>query len=265
MKREPLSNIPSIIIIILILFVVCQFHLSASSYETMQMFVFYFGFIPADFTTRFGSEILNVLAQQNFKDVFDVDTITSKDIALYLIENPSFIPGSLLTYSFIHGGWTHLFINSTTLIAFGSLVARRLGLIRFSILYSVSAIGGALTHMALHFQDVTPVIGASAAISGVIAAAIRFMFQPGEALSGFVVDRHGTYKAPSISIVETFQDRRSLSFIFIWFGLNLAGGIIGMPLDTGSGVIAWESHIGGFITGLLIFSALDKSIDDKSA
>jgi membrane associated rhomboid family serine protease len=47
-----------------------------------------------------------------------------------------------------------------------------------------------------------------------------------------------------------------LTFLAVWFGLNLAFGLFGGG-TIASGAIAWEAHIGGFVTGLLLFSFFD--------
>ncbi len=227
-------------------------------------FIFYFGFIPANFFDLFGSNIINTLADQSYDGARDVSSVNVRNIAIYLFYHPSFVPGSLLTYSFIHAGWSHLLINSISLIAFGSIVARRIGPFRFVVLYSMAAIGGALAHFTVHYHDVIPIIGASAAISGIIAASLRFMFQPGEALSGFSISVYGQYQAPALSISKTLQDRRILIFILLWLGTNLVSGTIGVPLNIDDNIIAWESHIGGFLTGLVVFSILDKPINYPS-
>ena len=60
--------------------------------------------------------------------------------------------------------------------AFGSPVAQRLGDWRFLSFSALCGIAGALTHLAFHFGEMTPVVGASAAISGQMAAAMRFVF-----------------------------------------------------------------------------------------
>jgi membrane associated rhomboid family serine protease len=54
------------------------------------------------------------------------------------------------------------------------------------------------------------------------------------------------------------RDRRMLLFVLGWFGLNW---LLGLPLFAMPGVgevsVAWQAHIGGFVGGLLAFSAFD--------
>ena len=106
---------------------------------------------------------------------------------------------------------------------------------------------------------------ASGAVSGIMAAAIRFVFQPGESLSGFSLDTSGSYRAPSLPLFKTFQDRRTLRFILLWLAINLLTGLAGIPLGLGEGSIAWEAHLGGFFTGLVVFSWIDPPIQEYPA
>src|SRR5256885_7079697 len=85
---------------------------------------------------------------------------------------------TFLTYAFIHGNLMHLGFNGVWLLAFGTPVARRFGPLRFLIFFLFSAAVGAALHLAVHSGERLPMVGASAAISGAIAAAMRFPFQP---------------------------------------------------------------------------------------
>ena len=105
-------------------------------------------------------------------------------------------------------------------------------------------------------------IGASGAVSGIMAAAIRFVFQPGESLSGFSLNATGSYRAPALPLVQTFRDRRTLRFILLWLAINIVTGLAGLPLGLTEGSIAWEAHLGGFLIGLLAFSLIDPPLDD---
>jgi membrane associated rhomboid family serine protease len=81
-------------------------------------------------------------------------------------------PWTIVTYMFLHGGFMHILFNMLGLYFFGSRVEQRLGAQRFLWLYFLSGISGALLHMWLAPQS--PIIGASAAIYGVILAFARF-------------------------------------------------------------------------------------------
>src|SRR5680860_906121 len=76
---------------------------------------------------------------------------------------------SFVTYMVVHGGWMHLLVNLLWMLAFGTAVARRIGAVGFFEFSILCGVAGALTHLALHWGEMAPVVGASAAISGQMA------------------------------------------------------------------------------------------------
>src|ERR1700688_2543531 len=84
---------------------------------------------------------------------------------------------TFVTYSLIHADWMHYGVNAVWLLPFGSAVARRFGAPRFLAFFAVTAAAGAAMHLVTHAGGQVLVIGASAAISGTMAAAMRFAFQ----------------------------------------------------------------------------------------
>ena len=81
-------------------------------------------------------------------------------------------PWTVVTYMFLHGGFWHIALNMFGLFIFGPRVEQRLGASRFLWLYFLSGISGALLHLWL--APHSPIIGASAAIYGVVLAFARF-------------------------------------------------------------------------------------------
>lgn len=166
---------------------------------------------------------------------------------------------TLLTYALLHGGWTHLAVNCVTLAAFGAPLARRFGPGRFLAFLAVTAIAGALAHLAAHPFDLAPVVGASAAISGTMAASARFAFAPGAPLGepGAPSSPGDDIRGGGSAFSDLLANRRALVFLAIWFGVNLLFGLF--PQAAGSAEqIAWEAHVGGFIAGLLLFGLFDR-------
>jgi membrane associated rhomboid family serine protease len=158
---------------------------------------------------------------------------------------------SFVTYMLVHAGWVHLLVNLLWMAAFGSPVAQRLGDWRFLSFSALCGIAGALTHLAFHFGEMTPVVGASAAISGQMAAAMRFVFgaRPrGEA---------DLAQVPLQSLTKTLSDRRILTVLVFWVVLNAVFGLGVVSVAGTEGDIAWEAHIGGFLFGLLCFGFFD--------
>src|SRR5262249_35580281 len=86
---------------------------------------------------------------------------------------------TFVTYAFIHADLLHIGVNLAWLLPFGTALARRFGAWRYVAFMLVVAAAGALAHLASHPGAMVPMIGASAAISGAMAAAMRFVFQQG--------------------------------------------------------------------------------------
>lgn len=162
---------------------------------------------------------------------------------------------SFVTYMLVHGDAVHLTVNSLWLLAFGSAVAKRAGTLRFVLFSIACGIAGALTHLAIYFGDVTPVVGASAAISGQMAAALRFLL----AGRGHISYSPGSLAAiPLAPIGATLRNPSMLAVIAVWSGINLLFGLGYINFATGDANIAWEAHIGGFLFGLLCFGLFDR-------
>jgi len=148
------------------------------------------------------------------------------------------------TYIFLHGGWTHVIVNTVWLLAFGAVTARRFGTIRFFAFFVLCGLAGAVLHLVLNWNSVAPVVGASAAISGLMAAAFRLIGREGDAFS------EPQPLAPIFS-------RRILLWSGIWILLNIAVGVTGMGGGPGIQLIAWQAHLGGFLAGLLLADLFD--------
>ncbi len=157
-----------------------------------------------------------------------------------------------VTHVLTHGDLTHLLINSAWFLAFATPVARRIGPARFLAFFVLCGVGGALLY--LPFND-APMIGASGAVSGLMGAAMRFLFVPLserdlEALAG------EGQRPPLMSLAAALRDRRVVIAIAVWTLLNLVFAW-GAPYLLGERNIAWEAHVGGFLTGLLTFGWFD--------
>ncbi len=85
-------------------------------------------------------------------------------------------PWTLFTYMFLHAGPGHVFWNMLMLFFFGRRVETRLGGRGFLWLYFLSGVGGAAFSFVFSFG--APVVGASAAVYGVVIAFAMFWPEP---------------------------------------------------------------------------------------
>ena len=158
---------------------------------------------------------------------------------------------SPVSYSFLHGDWSHVIINSIWLLAFGSVVAKRFGTLRFVIFCAVGAVLGALMHYVFHANSIVPMVGASAVVSACMGAAVRFAFPKNGRFSPAV------HHLPAQSLRECLSSRQVIVFTVVWFAINLIFGLGGEMFTAAGQSIAWEAHVGGFLAGLLLFAYFD--------
>jgi membrane associated rhomboid family serine protease len=169
---------------------------------------------------------------------------------------------TFVTYAFIHASFIHLGVNAIWFLPFGSAVARRFGALRFLFFFAVTAAAGALVHLFTHAGQNDWVIGASASISGMMAAAMRFAFQRGGPLGLLRGSDDEAYRVPALPLFRTLREPAVIAFLVVWFGINFVFGIWSTPLTSPNEVVAWEAHIGGFLAGLLLFSWFDPVSDE---
>jgi membrane associated rhomboid family serine protease len=164
---------------------------------------------------------------------------------------------TFVTYSLLHANLSHIGFNVLWLLPFGSALARRFGAIRFFGFMAVTAAAGALAHLVTHEHALAPMIGASASVSGTMAAAIRFAFVRGSFLSFNRGDADAAARVPAQPLWQALRDRRVVAFLAIWFGVNIVFGLGSIAIGAEGVSVAWQAHIGGFLAGLLLFSLFD--------
>ncbi|WP_456427558.1 rhomboid family intramembrane serine protease [Rhodocaloribacter sp.] len=92
---------------------------------------------------------------------------------------PDFWPWQLITYSFLHGGFGHLFFNMFALWMFGVQIENTWGSRRFAIFYFVCVIGAAISQLIVSWGVPVPTLGASGGVFGILLAfGMMFPNQP---------------------------------------------------------------------------------------
>lgn len=164
---------------------------------------------------------------------------------------------SFVTHMLLHGDWMHLVINGVWMLAFGSVLARRLGSLRFAIVSAASAAAGAAASLAYYWGgEFTLLVGASGAISGQLAGAVRLMFAEGGSLA--TLGRRRFERVRALSLGETFRTPAALMFLGVWFVITIFAGALSFGPPGEEARIAWEAHVGGFLAGLVLFGLFDR-------
>ena len=173
-----------------------------------------------------------------------------------LVQRASLVPGelvahpiasapSLFTHMFLHGGAMHVGGNMLFLWIFGDNVEDTLGHVRYALFYLLCGIGAALAQVAVSPHTMEPMIGASGAIAGVLAA------------YGVLYPRSRIKILNPIPILWLFWGL----FLFFpawlvileFFAINLWNAF--QP-DSATGGVAFAEHVGGFVAGLALLPLL---------
>jgi membrane associated rhomboid family serine protease len=230
-SRQPIFNLPSVVIVLLAIMVGVHFLRTMVLWpEAKVAFVLNTAFFPVR------------ISDPAFAAAFD-PALNGAVVWMFV------------TYAFLHADLMHLIVNGVWMAAFATPLAWRFGPVRFLLFSVLGAIGGAMAHLWANFGDQAPMVGASAMVSAHMAATCRFAFEPGAPLSGYAGDPRVANRQPAPPLMAMLGNQRAMIFLAVWFGINLIFGLgVG---NIGSGSIAWQAHIGGFVVGLLAFAVFD--------
>lgn len=256
-KSEPIFNLPSVVVWLILLLAGIQAGREFLSAMTDFSVVSWFAFVPARLSLWLDPERASEIATALTQTLSGQDLTDRAQLVAFMLGDSGPRLWTLLSYGLLHGSWLHLISNVVWFAAFGSPVARRLGPGRFLNLMALSTIAGALLHWWSRELEVLPLVGASAAVSGATAAAIRFVFSPGLRF-GELSDDAVVRAIPAERFGQIWRNPRALLFIAIWFVTNFIFGAGLIPILGEETSIAWEAHIGGFLVGLLLFPLLDR-------
>ncbi len=145
---------------------------------------------------------------------------------------------TVFTAMFMHGGVFHLGGNMLYLWIFGNNIEDKLGHLRFIIFYIFCGITAAYSHALIDPHSLTPMIGASGAISGILGAYL------------LLFPRAGVYTLIFLGFFVQVVKIPALIVIGFWAIVQFINGLVSTGLVKQGGV-AWFAHIGGFLTGLL--------------
>jgi membrane associated rhomboid family serine protease len=155
--------------------------------------------------------------------------------------NPVPEPLTILTSMFMHGGWMHIIGNMLFLWVFADNVEDAFGYFGFIIFYALCGLVGGITHALVMSQSFSPLIGASGAVSGILASYLVL------------------YPRARVWVLLFMRLPVPLPAIWVlggWFLLQVYGLAAAQPGDD----IAWWDHMGGFGCGLLITLLLRKRL-----
>ena len=146
------------------------------------------------------------------------------------------------TAMFLHAGWLHLLGNMLFLWVFGDNVEDSMGHVKYLLFYLLCGYMATSAHVVANVHDLIPTIGASGAISGVLAAYL--VIHPRAMVTALI---------PFLLFIPTQVP--AFLVIGLWFLVQFAYGIAALdPQTAQTDTTAYWAHIGGFAAGLgLVF------------
>jgi rhomboid family protein len=141
----------------------------------------------------------------------------------------------LLTDMFLHDGWLHIGGNMLFLWIFGNNVEDVMGRLPYAGFYLACGIFGTLAHVAIYPNSISPLLGASGAISGVLAAYL--VLYPRAWIFTWIL----FFIVPIPAFVV----------IGFWILLQAVQGITSAVGGVSAGT-AWFAHMGGLAMGLIL-------------
>ena len=229
-RSTPYVNVTIIAVNVIVFF----YALSLNTFQNPQfgflseldLFFYDWGTIPACLTDRFGFE----------------PEANPRGLA-FLCPPGNDLLLTPFTAMFIHGGWLHLIGNMIFLWVFGDNVEDAMGHGRYTLFYLVVGLAATATHIAVNQADLVPVIGASGAIAGVLAAyLVLYPRATVAAILPIFILFFIPFYVPAVLLIG------------FWFLLQLWSGVAALNATdvVGAGGVAWFAHIGGFVAGLLL-------------
>ncbi len=146
-----------------------------------------------------------------------------------------------LTSMFMHGGYLHIIANMWSLYIFGDNIEDALGKLKFVFFYLACGFAAAAAQVLIDPGSHVPMVGASGAIAGVLAAYMRLFPRARIVVLLWFFIFVSTPTVPA------------WIFILIWFGFQLLSGldVLSGGAEAGGGVAVF-AHIGGFLAGMLL-------------
>ena len=118
-----------------------------------------------------------------------------------------------------------------------------LGHVKFTIFYFASGLAAGIVQTLVDPTSIIPIVGASGAIAGILAAYMILFPQAKVHALLFLFFYFTSIRIPAFFVLG------------FWFLMQLTNGLSALGLDTTGGV-AWFAHIGGFIAGLGLIQIL---------
>jgi membrane associated rhomboid family serine protease len=195
--------------------------------------------LPSDaFTMAYSAIPLEITTGQDLIGPTPIQLPDGTTETIVHTDGPEPIWLTLFSSMFMHGGWAHLGGNMLFLFIFGDNVEKRLGSMMYILFYLVCGVLASFAQIVTNTESIIPTLGASGAISGVLAGYLVYF--PQNKVRVLVGFRYVT-EVPALMMIG------------LWALLQFISGVgsIAVTDETAGGVAYW-AHIGGFVAGLVL-------------
>jgi membrane associated rhomboid family serine protease len=188
--------------------------------------------------------LTETIEDEENRDAFGrpIKRVIKEDIEIKHYPGPVPIYMTFLTSIFMHAGWAHLLGNMWFLWVFGRNVESAMDHALYLLFYLVCGVGAGVVHILFDTNSIIPCLGASGAISGVMAAyASIYPFNTVKIWLGWLI---GTIEVPALFVVG------------FWVALQWIYGMLDLNNAEGVGGVAYGAHLGGFAAGMVFYWSL---------
>lgn len=193
---------------------------------------------------------------------------------VYYPDSPFFNVWQIITYMFMHGGFTHIFFNMFSLVMFGPIIEQVLGSKRFLNFYLLTGIGALVLQFgvqAFEVYQIAGVVNPSSSLKFDMISGMVYSDSPNISQAGL-----GTlvsiYNTPLVGASGAIYGLL-LAFAYLFPNLKLALIFIPVPIkakyfipimilieiylgfSNSGGSIAHLAHVGGALFGYLLLKA----------
>ena len=219
----------------------------------LNVLVFLYQLVSPDFTNGYSTVPAEITTGKDLVGTCSLVAPDGTQLAIDEAPGPMPIWLTLFTSMFMHGGWLHIGGNMLFLFIFGDNVEKTLGSLKYLVFYLFCGIVAALAQVATDPASCVPSLGASGAISGVLAAYLVW----------FPTNRVRVILTLGVIFLRPVMVP-AIVMIGIWALLQFINGLGAIAVSSQTSGVAYWAHIGGFIAGLVIAFAARPFVDTSA-
>jgi rhomboid family protein len=220
----------------------------------INVVVFLYQLVDPNFTNGYSTVPAEITSGKDIVGQFQLALPDGTSAVIDEAPGPMPIWLTLFSSMFMHGGWLHIGGNMLFLFIFGDNIENAYGHVKYVIFYLICGIIAGLAHVLSQPDSIIPSLGASGAISGVMAGYLVL----------FPTNRVRVLLALGLVLLRPIMVP-AVVMIGVWALLQFVNGIGSIAVtDQTSGVAYW-AHIGGFIAGLVITFLSKPFLDREKA